>query len=132
MQQAAPSIEELFFAALELEGSEARSAFLDGHCGNTELRQRVQELLDGDARGSDFLRTPASMPAVTAAYDSRSGIEVSGTTIGPYKLLEAIGALRPGVPDSCHGPDTGHPSAHGAPVRTRGTRPDEATRRDTR
>jgi hypothetical protein len=55
MQRAAQSIEELFFAALELEGSVARSAFLDRHCRDTELRRRVEELLAGDAQGSDFL-----------------------------------------------------------------------------
>jgi serine/threonine protein kinase len=92
MQQAAPSIKELFFAALELESSEARSAFLNRHCGDTELRRRIEELLSVDAIESDFLEVPAAMPTVTAAPDSRSGgVEEPGTTIGPYKLLEPIG-----------------------------------------
>jgi eukaryotic-like serine/threonine-protein kinase len=91
MQQAAPSVEELFFAALEIEGSEARSAFLDRHCGDTELRRRVEELLAGDAQGSGFLEAPASVLTVTAAHDSRLSVEEPGTIIGPYKLLEAIG-----------------------------------------
>src|SRR4051812_38541101 len=91
MQQAAPSVEELFFAALELEGSEARSAFLDRHCGDTELRRRVEELLAGDAQGSDFLEAPASLFTVTVALDSRPGVEEPGTTIGPYKLMEQLG-----------------------------------------
>jgi serine/threonine protein kinase len=89
MQQAAPSVEKLFFAALELEGSEARSAFLDRHCGDTELRRRVEELLDGDAQGSGFLECPAVPPTLTV--ESRSLSEGPGTVIGPYKLLEQIG-----------------------------------------
>src|SRR5437763_12582630 len=97
MQQAAPSVEELFFAALELEGSEARSAFLDRHCGDPELRRRVEELLAGDAQGSDFLEAPASIPTVTVAHDSRLGVEEPGTVIGPYKLREQIGEGGMGV-----------------------------------
>jgi hypothetical protein len=34
MQQAVPNIEELFFAARELESPEARSAFLDKVCSD--------------------------------------------------------------------------------------------------
>jgi serine/threonine protein kinase/tetratricopeptide (TPR) repeat protein len=91
MQQATPSVKELFFAALELESSEARSAFLDRHCGDTELRRQVEELLAVDAQGGDFLESPASMPTVTAAHESHLAIEEAGTVIGPYKLLEAVG-----------------------------------------
>jgi serine/threonine protein kinase len=91
MQRSAQSVEELFFAALELKGAEARSAFLDRHCQDTELRRRVVELLAGDAQGSSFLEAPASLPTVTVAPDSRPGVEEPGTIIGSYKLLEQIG-----------------------------------------
>ena len=91
MQQATPSVKELFFAALEFESSEARSAFLDRHCGDTELRRQVEELLAVDAQGGDFLESPASMPTATAAHESHLAIEEAGTVIGPYKLLEAVG-----------------------------------------
>src|SRR4051794_39299933 len=91
MQQAASSVKELFFAALELEGPEARSAFLGRHCGDTEVRRRIEELLAVDARGSDFLEAPASMPAATAAHESRPGVEEPGAKIGPYQPLEIIG-----------------------------------------
>jgi serine/threonine protein kinase/tetratricopeptide (TPR) repeat protein len=97
MQQAAPSVEELFFAALELEGSETRSAYLDRHCSDPELRRRVEELLAGDAQGSDFLEAPASIPTVTVDHDSRLGVEEPGTVIGPYKLREQIGEGGMGV-----------------------------------
>src|SRR4051794_12595175 len=97
MQQAAPSVKDLFFAAVELEGPAARSAFLDRHCGDMELRRRAEELLAVDAQGSDFLESPASMPTVTAAHEPFPGVEEPGTTIGPYKLLEAIGEGGMGV-----------------------------------
>jgi serine/threonine protein kinase len=89
MHQAAPSVEELFFAALDLEGFEARSAFLDRHCGDTELRRRVEELLAGDAKGSGFLECPAAPATLTVESPSLS--KGPGTVIGPYKLLEPIG-----------------------------------------
>ena len=91
MQQAVPNIEELFFAARELKSPEARSAFLDKVCSDIEVRRRVEQLLAVDPEANDFLATPASMPTVTAAHESRSGVEEPGTVIGPYKLLEAIG-----------------------------------------
>jgi serine/threonine protein kinase len=91
MQQAAPNVEELFLAALELESPVDRSAFLDRHCGHTELRRQVEEFLDLDAQARGFLEAPAAMPAVTIAGDARLGIEGPGAVIGPYKLLEPIG-----------------------------------------
>jgi serine/threonine protein kinase len=92
MWQAAPNVEEIFFAALELESPAARSAFLDRVCGDPELRQRVERLLAHDAQVGDFLAAPALMPTATTVPDSsRSGIEEPGTVIGPYKLLEVIG-----------------------------------------
>src|SRR5690242_13777367 len=91
MQHAAPKVEELFYAAIELEGSAARSAFLDRACGDAELRRRVEELLDADPEANDLLEIPAPLPTATAPLDSRPDVDVSGTVIGPYKLLEAIG-----------------------------------------
>src|SRR3954468_1731141 len=91
MRQAASKVEELFFAALELKSPEARSAFLDRHCGETGVRREVEQLIALDARASDFLEVPASPPTVTSPSDSRRGVEEPGTSIGPYKLLEAIG-----------------------------------------
>ncbi|WZP00844.1 serine/threonine-protein kinase [Isosphaeraceae bacterium EP7] len=91
MQKAAPNVEDIFSAALELQAPEARSAFLDRVCGDTGLRRDVEQLLALDAGANDFLEAPAAMPTVTAAHESHLAIEEVGTVIGPYKLLEAVG-----------------------------------------
>jgi non-specific serine/threonine protein kinase/serine/threonine-protein kinase len=95
MHQAAPNIEEIFFAALEIEGRDARSAFLDQACGDPELRHRVERLLARDAQASSFLESPAVPPTVTVGSPSLS--EGPGTVIGPYKLREQIGEGGMGV-----------------------------------
>jgi serine/threonine protein kinase/tetratricopeptide (TPR) repeat protein len=95
MNKAAPNIEEIFFAALEIKGRDARSAFLDEACGDPELRRRVERLLARDAQASGFLESPASTPTVTVESPSLS--EGPGTAIGPYKLMEQIGEGGMGV-----------------------------------
>ena len=95
MHQAAPNLEEIFFAALEIEDRDARSAFLDQACGDPELRRRVERLLARDAQASGFLESPAAPPTVTVESPSLS--EGPGTVIGPYKLREQIGEGGMGV-----------------------------------
>jgi serine/threonine protein kinase/tetratricopeptide (TPR) repeat protein len=95
MHQEAPNIEEVFFAALEIESQEARSAFLDQACGDPELRRRVERLLARDAQSSGFLEAPAAPPTVTV--ESPSLPEGPSTVIGPYKLREQIGEGGMGV-----------------------------------
>src|SRR6516225_9694381 len=89
MHHAAPNIEEIFSAALEIEGRDARSAFLDQACGDPELRHRVERLLARDAQASGFLESPVAPPAATA--DEPAISESPGTIVGPYKLMEQIG-----------------------------------------
>jgi serine/threonine protein kinase/tetratricopeptide (TPR) repeat protein len=95
MHQAAPNIEEIFFAALDIEGRDARSAFLDQACVDPELRRRVERLLARDAQASNFLESSAAPPRVTV--ESPSLPERTGTVIGPYKLREKIGEGGMGV-----------------------------------
>lgn len=89
MNRVALNIDEVFFAALELEDRNARSAYLDEICGSdTDLRHRIEGLLAVNPLVSNFLESPAVAP--TATIDSPCA-EVAGPIIGPYKLLEPIG-----------------------------------------
>ena len=90
MSPQAPSPDEIFFAALEQDSAEARAAYLDEVCGSDrELRRRVERLLDAQPQVGSFLDAPAV--GATLTFGPPPGLEAPGTTIGPYKLLEAIG-----------------------------------------
>ena len=90
MSHPTPSIDEVFFAAMERESPEARAAYLDEVCGSDlELRRRVERLLDAQPKMGSFLDSPAAGPTMTLAI--RQALEGPGTVIGPYKLLEQIG-----------------------------------------
>src|SRR5262245_43247676 len=80
-------VEALLDEALPKSPSE-RAAFLDHACeGNRELREEVERLLAAHPQAEGFLDRPALHN--TTAYDPHD--VVSGTIIGPYKLLEQIG-----------------------------------------
>ena len=79
----------IFFEALELETAEQLTSFLQSKCGsNTELRDRVDQLLRAHERAGRFLGGE-SAAGVTASMPGVS--EQLGTSIGPYKLLQIIG-----------------------------------------
>jgi len=85
-----PSIDEVFFAAMERESPEARAAYLDEVCGSDlDLRRRVERLLDAQPKVGSFLDSPAAGPTMTRPPPQV--MEGPGTVIGPYKLLERIG-----------------------------------------
>src|SRR5262245_5264755 len=81
--------EETLFAEAIGKPPEARAAFLDEHCqGNVELRRRVEALLRASDNPDPFLEAPA--PAIGPTRDAPAA-ELSGTVVGPYKLVEQIG-----------------------------------------
>jgi eukaryotic-like serine/threonine-protein kinase len=83
-------IDTIFKSALELPTAE-RAAFLEAACaGDPSLRREVESLIDHE-RAEDFLDSPAVEEAarLLAAGRERS---LEGQTVGPYKLLERIGA----------------------------------------
>ena len=89
MDHPAP-LEAIFFAALEKDAPQERSAYLDEACaGDPDLRRRVEKMLAGQAQAGNFLEQPAHCPAVTV--DEQPVSEGPGTVIGSYKLLEQIG-----------------------------------------
>jgi eukaryotic-like serine/threonine-protein kinase len=87
-------VEEIFHQAAEL-APEARPAFLDQACaGDESLRTEIESLLAHDAEAGSTLAKPvanASGGAVTAVED------LSGRTIGPYKVLGRLGEGGMGV-----------------------------------
>ena len=90
MSRPTPSIDEIFFAAMERESPEARAAYLDEVCGpDPDLRRRVERLLDAQPKVGSFLDAPAVGP--TMNLEPPQAMEGPGTVIGPYKLLEQIG-----------------------------------------
>src|SRR5262245_58512137 len=78
--------EELFHQALELDAA-ARSEFLDRECGgDADLHRDVERLLTADRAAPGRLDA-----AVGAAVRSFHGVVAPGSSIGPYKILEALG-----------------------------------------
>jgi serine/threonine protein kinase len=96
MSRTTPSIDEVFFAAIERESPEARAAYLDEVCvSDPDLRRRVERLLDAQSKVGSFLDSPAAGPTVSLA--APVAMEGPGTVIGPYKLLQQIGEGGMGV-----------------------------------
>jgi serine/threonine protein kinase len=88
--------EQIFLAALELGPDADRIEFLTKQCGgNSELRNRVEELLDFHQQGSNIL-DDTSGGLLGSPVDNADSIDV-GTQIGPYKLLQEIGVGGMGV-----------------------------------
>jgi Flp pilus assembly protein TadD/serine/threonine protein kinase len=84
-----PKIDDIFLAALERESADERSAYLDEACaGNSDLRRRVERLLEAQIKNDSFLEAPA--PEFQPTVDQQI-TEAAGTVMGPYKLLEQVG-----------------------------------------
>ena len=83
-------IQELFDAALALEGAE-RQRFLEDACGaDTALLADVAGLLDAERRaGSDAFITAAVAAAARDLADARAASWV-GRAVGPYRLLREL------------------------------------------
>jgi WD40 repeat protein/serine/threonine protein kinase/tetratricopeptide (TPR) repeat protein len=81
---------DIFDAALEISGEEARSAYLRRACGDDHvLRERIEGLLRAERQLGSFLAVP--LPAFAPTITEPPLPEKSGMQIGPYKLLEQIG-----------------------------------------
>jgi len=91
-------IEELYHAALAVEGS-ARAAFLERACGgDDDLRREVESLLASDAAAGSFIESPAMEVAAKALANNTSVLALgrdslkSGATISHYQILGKLGA----------------------------------------
>jgi tetratricopeptide (TPR) repeat protein/tRNA A-37 threonylcarbamoyl transferase component Bud32 len=88
-------LEALFYQCLELT-PEARSAFLDEHCGaDSELRREVEALLDEADKPMDLLEQPIFKAAQDVVGKSNGDVLKAGTRIGHYEIvsLVAIGGM---------------------------------------
>src|SRR6266849_2154720 len=84
-------INELFFAARDLEPG-AREVFLSEACsGNEELRKEVGSLVAAHLRADSFIGASAFAAGarLLATEDANSGV---GRAVGPYKLVRQIGS----------------------------------------
>jgi serine/threonine protein kinase/tetratricopeptide (TPR) repeat protein len=87
---------EIFDAALAIADSTQRSAYLGEACaGDSRLRQHIEGLLDMHRQLGSFLEPPGPSPVATV--DEQRLRERPGTLIGPYKLLQQIGAGGMGI-----------------------------------
>jgi serine/threonine protein kinase/Tol biopolymer transport system component len=82
-------VDEIFDAALDLEG-EARAAFLARACaGDDALRREVLSLLSSAGRTDSFLEEPLVSVGLMLMNSERESLK--GQSVGPYQLLELLG-----------------------------------------
>lgn len=94
---------EIFLQALELKPDQVPQLLETACKGNSELRMRVEALLDAHQNAGDFLGGDAGENTVIKDFSeeneseerissaSRSSAPQAGTTLGPYKLIKQIG-----------------------------------------
>lgn len=88
-------IDDIFGSALERPHAE-REAFLDEACrGDQSLRREVESLLEHDQTGG-FIDRPCFGAAARLLCGGR-GESFAGQTLGPYEILEELGAGGMGV-----------------------------------
>src|SRR5258708_21505391 len=91
MNDSSPKAMPVFNEALECESTEEREAFLGRACGgDAGLRANVEALLKAHQSAGNCLRGH-STPRVLITADEELASELTGTVIGPYKLLQQIG-----------------------------------------
>ena len=97
MTDPARSEEAVFLAARQLATAQERVAYVQGVCaGDESLCSRVLELLTAHDRSQGPLDLPPPGVGKVAAID-QPPLELPGTWIGPYRLLEEIGQGGMGV-----------------------------------
>src|SRR5262249_34081306 len=101
----------IFLEALKKPSPDERAAFLGRACGgNDELRRSVELLLRAHDKAGGFL---ADSPAPVGVTADQPITESPGTVIGPYKLLEQLGAGGMGTAWMAQRPAPGGPLVAG-------------------
>src|SRR5262249_33268018 len=100
----APTLDSIILAAIDIDSAPQRAAYIARACGgDAELRGRVEKLVLAHFQAGSFLERPAAPPFGTgadtpsAAQTPRRGAgtearEGGGTRLGPYQLVQEIGA----------------------------------------
>src|SRR5215208_2357783 len=83
-------LEDLFHAALELDGGE-RADYLVRSCdGDAELRREVESLLSAFERRGRLLEEPAFSLGLKIISDAADDMLVGGV-VGPYRVIKLLG-----------------------------------------
>ena len=90
MQNDDSKFDSMFCKAIELSEASERAEYIRSACGDDDvLRNRLERLVAAHFMAGRFLESPPEVPTVSV---ERTPVkELSGTIIGPYKLLETIG-----------------------------------------
>jgi serine/threonine protein kinase/WD40 repeat protein len=99
MTASVPNRDTIFLAAIEIDSTEERTAYIVQACGgDAELRANVEKLVRAHFRAGSFLEQPALDRGFTSPEalppNASEGVplaEGAGGRIGPYKLLQQIG-----------------------------------------
>ena len=88
-------VNSLFHEALERNAAD-RAAFLqNATAGDRELRREVESLLASHNSAGEFMEVPAYGVAPELMFDEAA--DLSGRTVGPYRVLHEIGRGGMGV-----------------------------------
>ena len=92
-----PSVDRLLFLAASSFGSaEDRDAFLDYACqGDSSLRTMIEDLLEVQRDADEFFEHQQDLKEDPVTNDAKD--EGIGARIGPYRLIERLGAGGCGV-----------------------------------
>src|SRR5437867_11662954 len=84
-------IDQLFHAALQCEPNQ-RAAFVVESCGGDKLLQKeIDDLLAAHDRSENFIETSAADVAAELLAKGEDGL-TAGQTVGPYKIVDLLGA----------------------------------------
>src|SRR5262245_39865096 len=84
-----PTIDEIYWEALQITSPARRAEWLDQRCGNDrQLRALVAKLLRAQPKAEQFLENPIGLCWPSA---DQAPLEGPGMQIDSYELLEQIG-----------------------------------------